>query len=120
MVELIIYLIALHLILDFPLQGEWLSKTKNPAVDLLVVKTPHETIRGESIWLNSLLSHAFIQAAGVFYVTQSLVLFLIEFILHTVIDYCKCKGYFGYNADQGLHIACKLTYVALIYFGVVQ
>ena len=99
------YMLAAHALCDYPLQGDWLSKAKNPKLDL---------VPGERIWPLALVSHALIQAAAVQLITGSWSLFAIEFCAHFAIDYSKSTGRFGYNTDQYLHIACKIAYALAI------
>jgi len=107
--EMLIYMLAAHALCDYALQGDWLSKAKNPKLDL---------VPGEAIWPLALGSHAIIQAVAVHLVTGSWILAGIEFVAHYLIDYSKCSGRFGYNIDQYLHIGCKLAYfAALLFFG---
>lgn len=108
-VEMLIYMLAAHALCDYALQGDWLSKAKNPKLDL---------VPGEAIWPLALGSHAIIQAVAVHVITGSWVLAGIEFAAHCAIDFSKCSGRFGYNVDQYLHIGCKVAYfAALLAFG---
>jgi hypothetical protein len=93
-----VWLCIVHALLDYPLQGDWLSKAKNPTLTL---------VPGETIWPLALTSHAAIQAGGVWIITGAWQLAVSEFLAHWTIDYLKCKKYFSYNHDQMLHIACK-------------
>lgn len=107
---LLVYMLAAHALCDYALQGDWLSKAKNVKLDL---------VPGEAIWPLALGSHAIIHAVAVQLITGSWILCTIEFVAHFVIDWSKCSGRFGYNVDQYLHIACKITYAAgLLAFGV--
>lgn len=105
LLQILFYMLTAHALCDYPLQGDWLSKAKNPTLDL---------VPGERIWPMALSGHALIHAAAVQIITGSWLLFAIEAVAHGLIDYSKCKGLFGYNADQYLHIVCKLTYVICI------
>ncbi len=105
LLQMLAYLLAAHALCDYPLQGDWLSKAKNPTLTL---------VPGETIWPLALASHSLIQAVAVKLITGSWVLGAAEFVLHFAIDYSKCKGRFGYNVDQLLHIACKVLWVAAI------
>jgi hypothetical protein len=107
--QLLAYMLAAHALCDYPLQGDWLSKAKNPTLDL---------VPGETIWPLALTSHALIQAVAVQLVTGSWLLGCTEFVVHWLIDLAKCRKVFGYNADQLLHIGCKVAYfAALLAFG---
>lgn len=104
--EMLVYMIAAHFLLDYALQGDWMSKAKNPNASL---------VPGERIWPLALFGHALLHATAVQIITGSWFLFTMELIVHWATDYAKCKGRFGYNTDQRIHIACKLAYaVALL------
>lgn len=103
--DVLIYMLAAHALLDYPLQGDWLSKAKNPMLDL---------VPGEHIWPLALGSHALLHAVAVQLITGSWLLFAGEFVAHFVVDWAKCSGRFGYNADQYLHIGCKVLWVSAL------
>lgn len=96
-------LLALHLLCDYPLQGDFLARAKNPAAPLPGVP-----------WTLALTSHAFIHAAAVGLILPSFV--LAEFLAHWAIDFAKCASWFGNDArrafwlDQALHVACKVCW----------
>lgn len=94
-----------HALADYPLQGDWLSKAKNHKLGL---------VPGETIWPLALLSHAAIHAGAVKLATGSWWLAALEFWTHAWIDWGKCEGMFGYNADQTMHLLCKLVWFALL------
>lgn len=101
----LIYMLAAHALCDYPLQGDWLSKAKNPTLTL---------VPGETIWPLALASHALIQAVAVQLITGSWLLGTAEFIVHFITDYSKCKGRFGYNVDQLIHIGCKVVWFGIL------
>jgi hypothetical protein len=104
--EAMAWMVIGHAVADYPLQGDWLSKAKNPTLDL---------VPGQIIWPGALLSHAAIHAGAVKLATGSWALAACEFLAHTLIDYAKCKGRLTYNSDQAAHIACKYLWsLALI------
>lgn len=98
-------LVFVHCLADYPLQGDFLAKAKNHRVPIPGVP-----------WLTALLSHAAIHAGGVLLVTGSLWFAAAEFIGHSIIDYTKCSGRIGFNADQALHLAMKAGYVIILAF----
>lgn len=100
-----VYLIAAHFLLDYALQGDWMSKAKNPNLDL---------VTGEKIWPLALFGHAWLHATAVLIITGSWLLFLLELSIHWIADYAKCNGRFGYNVDQYIHVTCKVVYVLII------
>lgn len=97
--EMLAWMLIGHAVADYPLQGDWLSKAKNPTLTL---------VPGEVIWPMALLSHAAIHAGAVKLVTGSWQLAFAELWMHTMIDYLKCRGQLGYNADQAMHVLCKI------------
>lgn len=105
--HLLILLLAAHALCDYPLQGDFLSKAKNRSNPLPGVP-----------WWQALSAHAAIHSGAVLLLTGSAPLACIEFCAHFFIDDQKCAGRLSFNADQALHVACKLGYVAAVYFGV--
>lgn len=120
--HILIYLLAAHALCDYPLQGDWLSKAKNPTLIFdpsAGLRKPADGDRYsremlEHIWPLALASHALIQATAVLLITHSIVLCAAEFVLHSAIDYAKCRGTFGYNTDQVFHILCKLAWFSAL------
>jgi hypothetical protein len=88
------WLLVLHALCDYPLQGDYLSRAKRRGAS----DTP---------WWIALTWHALIHAGAVALVTGQLSLGLAEFVLHLAIDYAKCNNRFGFTTDQALHVACK-------------
>ena len=97
-----------HALADFPLQGEYLARTKvrNQAGNL-------------SEWIVALTAHSLVHAGAVWIISGSAVLGVTELCLHWLIDLGKGEGKFGYVMDQWLHLACKLAYVIVLFLGVV-
>jgi len=93
-----------HFLADYPLQGDFLSKAKNHKQPIPGVPFYH-----------ALVAHSTIQAGGVWLVTGSLWLALVELVIHAAVDYAKCDGRISYDADQELHLLCKVIYVALCF-----
>lgn len=91
-------LLAAHWVVDYPLQGEFLSTAK--------AKGPLRAYH--------LIAHAGIHGGAVALVTGNVWLGLIEWALHTVIDEAKVKGRTSFAADQALHLICKAAYVAFL------
>lgn len=100
---ILLLLLAGHAVCDYPLQGDFLARCKNHRASIAGVP-----------WWHCLLAHALIHAGMVALVTGSAWLGLAELVAHTAIDYAKCDGRIGFNADQALHLACKLTWVAIM------
>lgn len=107
--ELFALLVVGHMLADYPLQGSFLAMAKNRFKP--VPGTP---------WYQAMAAHAVIHGAMVGVITGNLWLGLLETAVHAVIDDRKCAGRFGFDADQALHIGCKLLWLALIALGVFQ
>ena len=104
----VLYLLVLsHFVADYPLQSEFMAKHKSPLNSLAAAP-----------WGYVLASHAAVHAIGVYLVTGSAVLSVIEFLLHSYIDYGKCLGFFGIHVDQALHLIVKVFLFALFVGGV--
>jgi hypothetical protein len=108
-------LVIAHAVADFVLQPEFLALGKNRHADLS--KFFGEKTPPPGLWIHALSAHSLIHAGAVWLVTGSVVLGLVEFILHFVIDFIKCEGKTGFSVDQLLHYACRGGYVAILYFG---
>lgn len=93
-------LLLAHLAFDYALQGDFMAKAKNH-------KAPFPGVP----WQTILASHAAMHALAVYLITGSLVCAMVEQVAHTLIDYAKSDGRIAFNADQLLHIACKVGYV---------
>jgi hypothetical protein len=104
MIGILFWLLVGHALADYPLQGDWLSKAKNPTFDL---------VPGATIWPLALLFHALIHAGAVALVTGSMALAICELVAHAAIDYWKCRGGLTYNADQVAHVLCKVVWAAM-------
>lgn len=103
---LLFALLAVHALLDFPLQGDTLAVNKNPDANTELQK--------HVPWYYWLGAHAFIHGGGVALVTGSVWLGLAETFAHFWIDLCKCKKFFNIHVDQLLHVVCKVVWV-LVY-----
>lgn len=100
-----------HCLLDYPLQGDFLSKAKNHTAPIPGVP-----------WQWALASHAAIQGGGVGIVAYialgdpelALTLAVSEAIGHAGIDWLKCARRIGFSMDQYLHLVCKLGWLCWI------
>lgn len=110
------WLVAMHLVCDYPLQGDFLARAKNH----------RDPIPGVPAWL-ALWSHAGIHAGGVALVLALtldrqpqgvLFLAIMELVVHQAIDWGKCEGRFGLVWDQALHVACKAAWAAAAVRGI--
>lgn len=104
LVFMLFILLGGHAIADYPLQGDFLAVGKGARA------APHFGVP----WWHCLTAHAMIHGAFVAFLTGSLTLGLVEFVLHWIIDDLKCRKITGINADQALHICCKVAYVVVM------
>ena len=96
-----------HALADFPLQGDYLARTKQRSQASTVPE-----------WLISLTAHSLIHAGGVWIISGSVIIALAEFVLHWLIDLGKGEGLYGYVTDQALHLSCKVAFVIVMAKGV--
>lgn len=106
--SLLFWLVVFHFLADYPLQGEFLARLKNPH-DSLHKDLPF----GIGAWRWGLFGHSFIHGGFVFYATGNLWLGLGEVVAHSVIDLRKCEKQLTFNQDQWLHIAFKVLWAAI-------
>lgn len=97
---LFVALMVGHALADYPLQGDFLARAKNPAAPIPGVP-----------WWQAMAAHAVIHGGFVGALTGFWVLGVLEAMSHAMIDYAKCRGLVGYNTDQALHVACKALWV---------
>lgn len=127
---LIVLLLLLfsHALADYPLQGDFLSRAKNQANPIPGVP-----------WGQALAAHVIIHAGFVFvvvagsiiglgwlYATSTpralashalalgLMLAVVEAVVHALTDYTKCAQRIGFNADQTIHVACKVVWALVV------
>lgn len=96
-------LAVFHALADFPLQGDYIARQKNPA-----------TADSGNEMVVALGAHSLIHAGAVWLVTGSKTLGCVELVLHAVIDLAKGRGKFGILTDQFLHLSCKALYAAVL------
>lgn len=105
---LLFWLLVGHAVCDYPLQGDFLARAKNPFNPIPGVP-----------WYQALFWHALMHAGAVMLITHAWRFAVVEFCLHCVMDVMKC-GYLGkkqamaFNVDQGFHVGCKLLYAAVL------
>ena len=95
--------VLIHVLADFPLQGEYLARQKS-----------RKLADSRSDWIVALVAHCVIHAGGVWLISGSLAMAAVEFILHGTIDLVKGEEKIGIATDQVLHLVCKLGYVLLL------
>jgi len=92
-------LLGWHALADFPLQGQYLSEAKN-----------RNTTTGRYVWKWALFMHGLIHGLGVYLITGSFPLALVEVIVHIRVDYLKCENALTFNQDQSVHVFFKVIY----------
>ena len=103
MVELLLGLVVVHFLCDYPLQGDFVARGKNR----------HTAIPGVP-WYHPMLAHSAIHGGGVAVVTGYWQLGVLEAICHFGIDCLKCEGQTSLTTDQILHLTCKALWVAMM------
>ena len=98
-----------HALADFPLQGDYLARVKQR-------RNASTTFE----WLAALSAHSMIHAGAMWIVSGSIIVGLIELVLHWVIDLGKGEGLYGYATDQALHLSCKVVYAVMFAMGVLH
>jgi hypothetical protein len=104
MIELLLTLLAFHLVADYPLQGDAIATGKNRQIDPAKFGVP---------WYYWMASHAATHAVAVGIATGSVWLGTAEFLAHFAIDFGKCEKKYGIHVDQALHALCKVAIVAV-------
>lgn len=104
-----------HALADYPLQGAFLASGKNRNGDSSVLFGGSSVPKG--LWIHALTAHSLIQAGGVWLITGSVFLALVEFVAHWIIDFVRCDERISFNTDQLLHFLCKVVYAALLVSG---
>ena len=113
MLETLFWLLAGHAVGDFGLQSDWMVKHKNRHVKLASAFSS----RPEWVWIEVLSAHSLIHAGAVALATGSVLLGVLEFIAHWIIDFGKGENWFGFHTDQGLHILSKFVWLAFLALG---
>lgn len=101
-----------HAVADFAFQTEWMATYKNRNI------RPKQDVGHDHcatiVWPYLLSAHALHHGLMVFLVTQRLTLALAETAVHWCSDYAKCEGWYGFHADQLVHIGSKIAWSVLI------
>lgn len=100
---LALVLVAGHFLCDFPLQGPYMSETKNQFKDQPGI--PSGLI---------LFGHASIHGAFVAIVTGQAIFGYVELVIHAIIDHIKCSGRITFFQDQTIHLLCKMIYFLIL------
>lgn len=90
-----------HAIADGPLQPGWLSRDKR-----------HEWWQ---IRWSALGFHGSVHGFFVMIFTGRPELFFAELVTHVAIDYAKSRGRLSMEADQALHVVCKIVWAFYVF-----
>lgn len=102
--KMLLYMLALHCFMDYPGQGEFLSKGKNRR------SSPYKWIP----WYHLMASHAIIHAGAVLWITNSLTCALAEAVIHFCTDTLKCEGKISNQTYQISHVLCKVLWAGIV------
>lgn len=96
-------MVFLHYIGDFALQNQFIAEAKN-----------HTKPIPNFSWYHALAAHSIIHGGLIGILTGSIVLAVLETVVHAAIDYLKSDGRFGVDVDQALHIMCKVLWCVVL------
>ena len=108
-----LWLCFAHCIADYGLQSNFMAIAKSRHTDL-----------GKQFWKTVLSAHSATHGGSVAIVLHLLcglswnvvtIFGVAEFIVHFVIDFCKCEDWYNFHVDQALHIGCKVLWVAIVF-----
>lgn len=99
---MLIALLTAHALCDYPLQGDFLARAKNRTAPIPGVP-----------WWQALAAHSMIHGGAVALITGIWWLGVAESAVHWITDDTKCRGGIGFNADQAIHISCKLAWFGI-------
>ncbi len=107
--ELLFQFLVVHAMLDFMLQPNIMASAKSRH------SRYHENGNQEfPAWYYWLGAHSLGHGGGVYLITGSLWLGLLETVLHGVIDHLKCEHKTNLFQDQALHVLCKVGYLFIL------
>lgn len=109
MLVLLFKLLIGHSIADFALQSDTMAKGKNR--HRRTEPPPGATYQPS--WFFWLPAHALIHAGAVWVVLGRWEPALLEFIVHSVIDFGKCENLYGMKTDQALHVLSKVAWACM-------
>jgi len=101
-----------HALGDFVLQRQVMATAKSRHAEIY-----RTAGKGFPDWYYWLGAHALVHGGAVFLISGSLLLGVVETVLHAAIDFSKCEHWIGLHIDQILHLLCKAGYVYVIYQG---
>jgi hypothetical protein len=109
-IEVFLLMIGAHALCDYPLQGDFLARAKNP--NIAVPGVP---------WWQAMLTHSIIHGLAVglivgyfFNPIFAIVLAIAEITTHFVTDQLKCDGLIDFSQDQFMHVVWKLAWCIIL------
>lgn len=105
-------LIMGHMLGDYPLQGAFLASCKNRNTDSSSFFGTSTVPKG--LWVHGLTAHSMIQAGIVWVITGSLMVTMIELVVHWITDFSRCEEWISFNTDQAIHVGCKIVFAGLL------
>lgn len=109
LIENLFILIFGHALADFVLQPDAMGYGKNR--NDKIHDKEHSLF---PVWWYWLTAHAMVHGGVVYLITDSLLLGVIESVIHWVTDFAKCEGWIGMHQDQAIHIGCKVAYAFVL------
>jgi hypothetical protein len=104
LLRLFALLIIGHVLADYPLQGDFLSRAKNRTAPIPGVP-----------WFQAMGAHVIMHGAIVWLLTGVWWLGVAELVIHAVTDDAKCHGVLSFNQDQTIHIMCKVAWTLIVW-----
>ncbi len=111
---MLLKLLMAHAIGDFAIRTEAMSKGKSRHYKADYAKYLPSGQKVVQVWFYYLTAHALVNSAAVWLATDDVRVALLELVLHWVIDFAKCEGWFNPHVDQFLHILCKVVYAVML------
>ncbi|MDA1371873.1 MAG: DUF3307 domain-containing protein [Proteobacteria bacterium] len=111
LIEILFLLLFGHAMADFVLQPEAMGYGKNRNDKIHDME--HSLF---PVWWYWLTAHSLVHGGVVYLITNSLLLGIVETVIHWITDFSKCEGWITMHQDQAIHIGCKLAYGFLIYY----
>ena len=109
---LLFLLVCGHYLVDFSIQNEFVARNKNPgAKSGIFGRSANKELK---IWAHCMTAHSFHHGLAVYLITQSLLLGVLETLTHWITDYCKCRNFYNFHADQFIHLGFKLVWFLII------
>lgn len=94
-----------HALADFVLQPDAMGYGKNR--NDKIHDNEHSLF---PVWYYWLTAHALVHGGVVYMITNSLLLGVLETVIHWITDFAKCEGWISLHQDQGIHLGCKVAY----------